>query len=129
MVQSVKKSPKKTKKRLYINLRLPLLLGDTSHVVTQLDSITPKIYPRTYNCNLSHWDLQLVLPWMIGKLLTEGRMEGPVPKGCSPVRWLVRYGRMSRARKLGSTVRINGLLHLLKTGVDWGYKPLILTFY
>ena len=33
------------------------------------------------------------------------------------------------ARKSGSMVRINGLFHLLITGVDWGYNPLILTFF
>ena len=36
--------------------------------------------------------------------------------------------RMSRW-KLGSMVRINGLVHLLLNGVYWGYKPLIVTFY
>ena len=32
-------------------------------------------------------------------------------------------------RKLGSMVRIDGLFHLLRNGIYWGYNPLILTFF
>ena len=42
-------------------------------------------------------------------------------KGGKDATWMFRW-------KLGSMVRINGLFHLLKNGVYWGYNPLILTF-